>query len=111
MKKGSHCIKRADFYAEKEGFYAEKEGGGGRGGGGWGASKTRPGPDASRAGKTLPSISWHAKGRPSRGACPQGVFWASPDEALGEGSPCAEKARATGLKTRGERTKKLLILY
>ena len=74
MKKGSHCIKRADFYAEKEGFYAEKEGGGGRGGGGWGASKTRPGPDASRAGKRSPAYHGMPRGGRQGEHAPRGYF-------------------------------------
>ena len=54
------------------------------------------------AGETLPSISWHAKGRPSRGIYPLGVFWASPGEALGRGILMREKgARGGALDARG----------
>lgn len=49
------------------------------------ARRKRGGTRTRRARKTLPSISWHAKGRPSRGIYPLGVSWVSPDEALGEG--------------------------
>ena len=70
-----------------------KKGAGEGDGRGWGTSKTRRDPDESR-GNRSPSISWHAKGRPSRGIYPPGVSWVSPDEALGEGDPHARKGRA-----------------
>ena len=51
---------------------------------------------ASRAWETPPSISWHVKGRPSKGIYPRGVSWVSPDEALGEGEGNPDALRGSG---------------
>ena len=88
-----------------------KKGAGEGDGRGWGTSKTRRDPDESRAGNA-PQHIMACQGAAVKGNIPPGVSWVSPDEASGKGgSPCAEKARATGLQTRGERAEKLLKNY
>ena len=79
---------------KKSGFLCRERGARGKGTAEVGARQKRVGIRTSRARETLPSISWHAKGRPSRGIYPPGVSWVSPDEALGEGDPHARKGRA-----------------
>ena len=88
-----------------------KKGAGEGDGRGWGTSKTRRDPDESRAGNA-PQHIMACQGAAVKGNIPPRGILGFPRRGAGRGgSPCAEKARATGLWTRGERTEKLLIYY
>ena len=90
---------------KESGFLCRERRARGKGAAESGARRKRVGIQTRDARETLPSISWHAKGIRQGGW--RGIMMHGEDGR----SSCAEKARATGLWTRGERTEKLLILY